>query len=72
MAVRVYIVVTAGLKTTEPLADVDAKLPGVTVMLVAFEVVQLSVVLAPAMMAAGLAEKDVMVGAAGSVMAENA
>jgi hypothetical protein len=66
VAVRVYVVVAAGLRTTEPLADVDENVPGVTVTLAAPEVVQLSVVLAPATMAAGPAEKEVIVGAGAS------
>jgi hypothetical protein len=69
VAVRVYVVVTVGLRTTEPLADVVENVPGVTVTLVAPEVVQLSVVLAPAMIAAGPAEKEVMVGAGTSLTA---
>jgi hypothetical protein len=57
-----------GLRVTEPLADVDEKSPGVTVMPVAPELVQLSVVLLPAVIAAGLAENDAMVGVAGCAM----
>jgi hypothetical protein len=57
-------VVAVGLRFIEPVADVDAKLPGVTVTLVAPEVVQLNVVLLPAVILAGLAENDAMVGAA--------
>ena len=64
LAVSVYVVVADGLKDVEPVAEVDAKLPGVMVTLVAPEVAQLSVVLVPAMMLAGRAEKDAMVGAA--------
>ncbi len=64
VAVSVYVVVADGLKDVEPVAEVDAKFPGVMVTLVAPEVAQLSVVLVPAMMLAGLAEKDAMVGAA--------
>jgi hypothetical protein len=56
-------VVAVGLRFIEPVADVDAKLPGVTVTLVAPEVVQLSAALLPAVMLAGLAENDAMVGA---------
>lgn len=63
VAVSVYVVVAGGLKDVEPVAEVDAKFPGVMVRLVAPEVAQLSVVLVPAMMLAGLAEKDAMVGA---------
>jgi hypothetical protein len=63
VAVSVYVAVADGLKDVEPVAEVDAKFPGVMVTLVAPEVVQLSVVLAPETMLAGLAEKDAMVGA---------
>ena len=62
-AVSVYVVVADGLKDIEPVAEVEAKLPGVMVMLVAAEVAQLSVVLVPAVILAGLAEKDAMVAA---------
>lgn len=55
--------VVVGLSGTEPLADVDAKLPGVIATLVAPEVVQFSVVPAPAVMAAGLALNVAMAGA---------
>jgi hypothetical protein len=65
-------VVAVGLRTTEPFADVDEKSPGVTVMPVAPEVVQFSVVLLPAVTAAGLAENDAMVGEAGCAMVGNA
>jgi hypothetical protein len=63
VAVSVYVVVAVGLRATEPVAEVDAKLPGVMVTLVGPDVVQLSVVLAPAVIEAGLAVKDAMVGA---------
>jgi hypothetical protein len=63
VAVSVYVVVADGLKDVEPVAEVDAKLPGVMVTLVAPEVAQLSVVSVPEVMLAGLAEKDAMVGA---------
>jgi hypothetical protein len=62
------VVVVVGLRSTEPLADVDEKFPGVTVMPVAPEVDQFSVVPLPAVIAAGLAENDEMVGDAGCVM----
>ncbi|HLY40632.1 MAG TPA: hypothetical protein VKR52_05430 [Terracidiphilus sp.] len=52
-----------GLSDVVPLAEVDVNVPGVIVMLVAPEVDQLSVLLAPALMLAGLAAKDVIVGA---------
>jgi hypothetical protein len=58
------VVVAAGLRTTDPLADVDANVPGVTAMPVAPVVAQVSVVLAPAMMDTGLAENVPIVGAA--------
>jgi hypothetical protein len=64
LAVSVYVVVVDGLKDVEPVAEVDAKFPGVMVTLVAPEVAQLSVVLVPEMMFVGLAEKDAMLGAA--------
>jgi hypothetical protein len=63
VAVSVYVVVADGLKDVEPVAEVDAKFPGVMVTLVAPEVAQLSVVFVPAAMLAGLAEKDATVGA---------
>lgn len=63
VAVSVYVVVVDGLNDVDPVAEVDAKLPGVMVRLVAPEVAQLKVVLAPPLMLAGLAEKEAMVGA---------
>ena len=57
------MVVADGLNDVEPVAEVDVKVPGVMVRLVAPEVAQLKVVLAPPLMLAGLAEKDVIVGA---------
>jgi hypothetical protein len=62
------VVVAVGLRTTDPLADVDAKVPGVTAMPVAPVVAQFSVVLVPAMMDIGLAEKVPIVGAATSLV----
>ncbi len=62
VAVSVYVVVAVGLRVTEPLAAVDEKLPGVTVMAVAPDVAQLTVVLAPATIEAGLAPNEAMVG----------
>jgi len=64
LAVSVYVVVAVGLKTTDPLAVVDADVPGVMAMLVAPDVAQLRVVVEPLMIEAGLAEKELMVGAA--------
>jgi hypothetical protein len=60
------VVVAVGLRTTEPLADVDANVPGVTAMPVAPVTAQFTVVLLPAMMDAGLAAKEVIMGAATS------
>jgi hypothetical protein len=57
-------VVAVGLKTTEPLAEVDANVPGVMAMPVAAEVAQLRVVVEPLMIDVGLAEKEVIVGPA--------
>ena len=62
------MVVVVGLKITDPLADVDANVPGVTAMPVAPVVAQFTVVLLPAMMDAGLAVKEVIVGAATSLV----
>jgi hypothetical protein len=62
VAVSVYIVVAVGLTFVDPLADADVKLPGVIAMLVASLVDQLSVLLAPELIVAGLAANDPMVG----------
>jgi hypothetical protein len=59
----VYVVVDAGLTDTEPLALVDVNVPGVMERVAAPLLAQLSVVLEPEWMLAGLALKDVMVGA---------
>jgi len=56
-------VVAVGLEVIDPLAEVDKKGPGETLMLVAPDVAQLKVVLVPAVIAAGLAEKDEITGA---------
>jgi hypothetical protein len=64
VAVKVYVVVAVGLRTTVPLADVDANVPGVMATLVAPAVAQLTVVVEPLMIDAGLTEKELMVGAA--------
>jgi hypothetical protein len=58
------VVVVVGLRDIVPVAAFDEKVPGDTAILVAPEVVQLSVVLAPAVRVCGLAEKVLMVGAA--------
>ena len=52
-----------GLTPVEPLADVEVNVPGMMAMLVAPAVVQLRVLLAPELMAAGSAAKETMVGA---------
>jgi hypothetical protein len=62
------VVVAVGLRITDPLADVDANVPGVTAMPVAPVVTQFIVVLLPAMMDAGLAVKEEIVGAATSLV----
>jgi hypothetical protein len=46
----------------EPLADVEVKLPGVMLMLVAPLVIQLKVLLAPAVIVVGLAVKEETMG----------
>lgn len=71
VAVSVYVVVAVGLSATDPVAELEAKLPGVTVTLVAPEADQLSVVLAPAVMAAGLAVNEAMVGVGSCLMVGN-
>ena len=58
------MVVAVGLTVVEPLAEVDVKIPGAMEILVAPVVTQLSVLLEPEAMLAGLAVKLVMVGAA--------
>ena len=65
------MVVVVGLRTTDPLADVDANVPGVTAIPVAPVVAQFTVVLLPAMMDAGLAVKEVTMGAATSLVVGN-
>jgi len=62
VADKVYVVVDAGLTDTEPLASVDVRVPGLMETLTALLVTQLSVVLDPGLMLAGLALNDVMVG----------
>jgi hypothetical protein len=59
-------VVAAGLRVVEPFADVEVKVPGVMATVVAPLVVQLSVLLAPAVMVVGLAVKELMVGLVGA------
>jgi hypothetical protein len=63
VAVKVYVVVAVGLRTTDPLPDVDANVPGVMATPVAPVAAQLNVVVEPLIIDAGLAEKELMVGA---------
>ena len=56
------MVVAVGLTLVEPLADVEVKEPGVMPILVGPEVIQLSVLLEPAVMLEGLAMKELIVG----------
>jgi len=63
VAVKVYVVVAVGLRTTDPLSDVDANVPGVMAMPVAPVAAQLNVVVEPLRIDAGLAVKELMVGA---------
>lgn len=54
--------VAAGLTLVEPVADVEVKVPGAMEMLFAPVTVQLSVLLAPAMILVGFEVKEPMVG----------
>jgi len=56
------VVVAVGLTLVEPVADVDVNAPGVMAILAAPVVAQLSVLLEPAVILAGLAEKELIVG----------
>jgi hypothetical protein len=56
------VVVVVGLTVVEPLADVDVKVPGVMAILVAPFVDQLSVLLEPEAILAGLGVKELIVG----------
>ena len=56
------MVVAAGLTLVEPLAEVDVKVPGVMVTLVAPLVAQLNVLLEPAVMLARFAVNELIVG----------
>lgn len=51
-----------GLTVVDPVSDVDEKAPGVIATLVAFAVDQLSVLLAPAVILAELAPKELISG----------
>jgi hypothetical protein len=64
VAVRVYVVVAVGFTGSEPLAEVDVKLPGLMAMLVAPVTAQTRLLLDPAVMPVGLAVNDVMTGVA--------
>jgi hypothetical protein len=55
--------VAVGLTVVELLADVEVNAPGVMAMLVAPVVTQLSVLLEPELMLAGLAVNELIVGA---------
>jgi hypothetical protein len=63
VAVSVYIVVAVGLTLVDPLADIEVNPPGEIEIVVAPLAVQLRVLLAPELMLAGLAPKEVIVGA---------
>jgi hypothetical protein len=56
------VVVAVGLTLVEPLADAEVKEPGVMPILVAPEVIQLSVLLEPEVMLEGLAMNELIVG----------
>jgi hypothetical protein len=56
------VVVAVGLRLVEPLADVDVKVPGVMLMLVASVVSHAKVLLIPESTLAGFATKEVIVG----------
>jgi hypothetical protein len=62
VAVSVYVVVAAGLTLVEPLAALEVNDPGAIAMVVAPLVAQLSCVLAPAAIVAGVAWNEVTVG----------
>ena len=56
------MVVAVGLTVGDPVSDVEVKAPGVIATLMASAVDQLSVLLAPAVMLAELAAKDLILG----------
>ena len=56
------MVVAVGLALVEPLAEVEVNVPGVMATFVAPDVTQLSVLLDPDVMLAGLGLKEVIVG----------
>jgi len=57
-----------GLTVVDPLAELDVKVPGVMAMLVAPVVAQLSVLLAPEAMLAGLAVNELIEGGVGAAV----
>ena len=65
VAVRTYVVVVSGLTFVEPLAEVDANVPGVIVIVVAPAVAQFSVLTPPKVMPVGLAVNELIVGKLG-------
>jgi hypothetical protein len=65
VAVSVKVVVAVGLTLVEPLAEVEVKVPGAMVMLVAPLVDQLSVLLEPEVMVAGLEVNELIEGLLG-------
>jgi len=68
VAFSVYVVVAVGLTLVEPLADVDVNVPGVMAILVAPLVDQLSVLLEPEFIVAGLPANELIVGGEFTVM----
>ena len=66
-AVKVYVVVAAGLTLVEPLAEVDVNVPGVITILVAPVVTQLNPLIEPELVLIGLAVNEFMVGFDGMV-----
>jgi len=58
------VVVAVGLTFVEPLANVEVNVPGVMAMLAPPVVVQLRVLLAPELMPAGFAAKELIAGIA--------
>lgn len=56
------MVVADGVTFVDPLADVEVNVPGVMAMVVAPLVAQVSVLLAPELIPAGLAVKEVIAG----------
>jgi hypothetical protein len=62
VAVSVYVVVAVGLTLVVPLADVEENVPGEIATVVAPDVLQLSVLLAPELIPAGLAVKELIAG----------